>query len=350
MHPNFLRIVQEDSQEVASIDLPWSELNGQRIVVTGAAGFLGGGVVRALLALNASGRLRQPITVIAVVRHQDRASKILADVAADPHLQWLEWDFNRMGRPDLGGPDSVIHAASQASPKFFSTDPVGTILPNTLGTAALLEACGEARRFVFISSSEVYGTHTSCTALSETDFGPLDPTNIRACYAESKRSGEALCMAWQSQYGLQTSIVRPFHTYGPGLKADDGRVFSDFAFALAQGNPIVMTSSGSARRAFCYASDATAGLLTVLLKGEPGQAYNLGNSKENFSILELARLLCEDFRDRGARLDYRPPSADYLASTTNHIVPDVSRLLALGWTPKVGVSEGFQRFIEAITP
>ncbi len=110
-----------------------------------------------------------------------------------------------------------------------------------------------------------------------------------------------------------------------------------------------MTSSGTARRAFCYASDATAGILTVLLKGEPGQAYNLGNPKENYSVLELARLLCENFKDKGARLEYHPPKADYLASTTNHIVPDISRLLALGWTPKVGVCEGFQRFIEAIS-
>ena len=180
MHPHFRGIVQEDSRKVLAAELPWSELEGQRIVVTGAAGFLGGGLIRALLAINATGRLRHPITVVAVVRDQRRACNSLADVASDPHMQWLEWDLSQFEKPELGSPDSLIHAASQASPKFFPTDPVGTILPNTIGTTALLEACGSARRFVFISSSEVYGT-SSCATLSETDFGPRDPTNIRSC-------------------------------------------------------------------------------------------------------------------------------------------------------------------------
>jgi UDP-glucuronate decarboxylase len=348
-HPNFLEVVHSDVVQVLSANLPWSDLNGKHIVVTGAAGFLGSGLIRSLLALHPAGLIQSPLKVIGLVRNQNQAIMRLSDLSNDPQLQLMEWDLRTLATPDLGSPDFVIHAASKASPSIFSHDPVGTLLPNTIGTAALLRAMSAASRFIFVSSSEVYGEHYSSDAVKETDFGFLDPTSVRSCYAEGKRLGEALCTAWYAQYGMHASIVRLFHTYGPGLRSDDGRVFADFAYSIAQGKPIVMTSDGQAKRAFCYASDATAGILTVLLKGESGRAYNLGNPSAFTSILELANLLCSNFREQGAQLEYRPAASGYLVSTVNRILPDISRLRALGWTPKIGLSEGFNRFIQAIT-
>ena len=275
MDSNSLRILKADTEQVMSADLPWELLDGARVVVSGAAGFLGGALVRSLLALHPAGHIRNPLEVVALVRNLERSRLRLADVADDPQLEWLSWDLNQLGTPQLGCPHFIIHAASQASPRFFIRDPVGTLLPNTVGTAALLHAAQGARRFLFVSSTEVYGSVLTDEALLEDDFGVLDPTGRRACYAESKRLGEALCTAWHAQHGLETIIVRLFHTYGTGLLPDDGRIFSDFAYAIARGEPMVMTSDGSARRTFCYISDATAGLLTVLLKGTAGQAYNL---------------------------------------------------------------------------
>lgn len=344
-----LRIIQEDTQRVLAADLPWAELDGARIVVTGAAGFLASGLVRALLALHPAGLVRQPLQVVALVRHYERSRQRLADVADDPQLEWLRWDLSQFAIPDLGRPDFILHAASQASPKFFIRDPMGTLLPNALGTAALLQASATARCFLFVSSSEVYGSVPSTAAVDERAFGTLDPASLRACYAESKRLGEAMCVAWQAQHGLKTVIVRPFHTYGPGLEADDGRVFSDFAFAIARGQPIVMTSDGSARRAFCYSSDATSGLLTVLLKGDPAQAYNLANPQAEMSVLELADCLVTHFAHLGARLERQPPPEGYSPSPFNRLVPNIEKLQALGWTPQVKIIEGFERFIEAIS-
>jgi UDP-glucuronate decarboxylase len=350
MTPAFRRVVQGDTARVLAADLPWDRLSGTRVVVTGAAGFLGGGLVRALLALHPSGRVARPLQVVALVRASARAHQRLADVADDPQLQWLPWDLNRLAVPDLGAPDFVIHAASQASPKFYAHDPVGTLMPNAVGTAALLQASAGAQGFLFVSSSEVYGAATTADALQETQFGALDPATVRACYAESKRLGETLCVAWHAQHGLPTVVVRPFHTYGPGLMADDGRVFADFAYAIARGEPIVMTSDGSARRAFCYGSDASAGLLTALLRGAPAQAYNLANPHAETSVRELAELLVARFAARSARLERREPPGGYLPSPFSRLVPDISRLQALGWTPHVGLTEGFDRFIEAISP
>ena len=207
-----------------------------------------------------------------------------------------------------------------------------------------------AKGFVFVSSSEVYGAVSSEGALSETDGGRVDCASLRACYAESKRLGETLCVAWHQQHGLPTYIVRPFHTYGPGLTAEDGRVFADFAFAVARGQPLVMTSDGSARRAFCYGDDAVEGLLTVLLKGQPATPYNLANPQAELSVKELAELLVSIGLDLGlpTRLEQRPPPGGYLPSPFNRLVPDIGRLRLLGWTPRVGAREGFTRFIEHI--
>ena len=112
--------------------------------------------------------------------------------------------------------------------------------------------------------------------------------NVRSCYAESKRMGEVMCVSWGQQYNIHTVIVRPFHTYGPGISFDDGRVFADFVADAVLGRDIVLRSDGLAQRSFCYISDATIGFLTVLLKGDRGEAYNIGNPEAEMSIRELA--------------------------------------------------------------
>lgn len=309
-------------------------------LITGAAGFLGGSVARALVARGCK--------VTALVRDERSARSRLHDISH--RVDFLEWDLRRMAVPST--PKTVthiIHAASHASPRFYGKDPVGTLLPNSVGTAALLESASHLKSvesFLFVSSSEVYGSITCETPLRETDTGTLDPAHPRSCYAEGKRLGEALCVAWHSQHGLPTRIVRPFHTYGPGLTREDGRVFADFAFAIADGRPIVMTSDGSARRAYCYASDAVEGLLTVLHHGKPATPYNLANPDAELSVKELAELLVDLYP--GSTLERHEPPPGYLASPHGRLVPDITRLRDLGWKPRVGAADGFRRFIDHI--
>lgn len=342
-----------DVAEIAAQDLPWEQLSGARVVVTGAAGFLGGYLTRTLLALHALGKVQRPVRVEAWARDGARARERLADVAGDPQLSIRQWDLGAIALPAGEAPDYVLHAASQASPRFFGGDPVGTLLPNTVGTAALLEwlrRAGSCRGFLFVSSSEVYGAVAGDTALREGDYGEVDPAGLRACYAESKRMGETMCVAWQHQHGVPAFIVRPFHTYGPGLQADDGRVFADFAFNVLRGEDIAMNSDGSARRAYCYASDAVAGFFTVLLKGQPARPYNVANPGAELSVRELAELLVGLFPEKGLKVVLRPPAAGYLASRYSRLVPDVSRLEELGWRAQVDAATGFRRMIGAYQP
>lgn len=269
------------------------------------------------------------------------------------------------GRPDItfvvqdvcshyGGPkavDFVVHAAGQASPKFYGSDPVGTFAVNVLGTWRMLEVARDARSeaFLFFSSGEVYGeVEDASIPVKETSFGPLDPLILRSCYAEGKRGGETLCAGWHSQFGIPAKIVRLGHTYGPRMDLDDGRVFADFVADVVAGRDIGMKSDGSARRPFCYIADAIEGIFTVLLCGNGGEAYNVGAELE-ISILELAELLCRIFPERKCEVlrQERSDKDPYIPSPNPGGHFDLSKIRSLGWVPKTGIEEGFWRTVKS---
>ncbi len=343
-------IIEQDLNAITALSLPWEQLSGARIAVTGAGGFLGGYLVRTLLALHRLGKVSSPLQVVGLVRDVARARMRFGDLALDPQLHLQHWDLNTLGVPDLGAVHYVLHVASQASPRFYGADPVGTLLPNTVGTVALLEAlrrAPEPRGLMYVSSGDVYGAMDSTDPVKEDDYGVVDPTHARSCYAEGKRAGEALCAAWARQYPMSTWIVRPFHSYGPGLTAEDGRVFSDFAYNVARGENIVMNSDGSARRAFCYVTDVITGFMTVLLKGKSGVPYNVANASAELSVMELAELLQGLFPEKNIQVERRfaANQPDRIPGAFDRRVPDTSRLEALGWHAEVAPHEGFRRMI-----
>ncbi len=345
-------ILAEDVASILATDLPWHALSGCTVAVTGAGGFLGGALVHALLGLNDRGRLERPLKVVAIGRDPERLRQRWSGRADAQARGWLALLCCDLAQPEglVLRADHIVHAASQASPKFYRTDPLGTLAPNVIGTWALLrqaQAHG-SRSFLYISSSEVYGQAARADALREGDLGIVDPTDVRSCYAESKRMGETMCLSWAHQHGLHVGIARPFHTYGPGLALDDGRVFADFVADVVHGRDIVMNSDGSARRAFCYVSDAVRGLLHILLRGERGGVYNVANPGAELSVLELASLLSTLVP--GHHIGVRraaPAGGHYMPSGIARLLPDVSRLQATGWQPTVGAAEGFTRMIES---
>lgn len=345
-------IVEEDLRNISQQPLPWAELAGRVVLISGASGFLPAYMIEALLWMNEQRNMDNPTRIIGLVRNRAKA-----DVRFAAHLN--RCDFSLLTHDvctplKIDGPlDYIVHAASQASPKYYGTDPVGTLSANVLGTYQLLELAQwkQSRRFLFFSSGEVYGEVTKGVA-NETDYGYLDPLDVRSCYAESKRMGENILSCWNHQYGLSTVVVRPFHTYGPGMDLADGRVFADFVADIVAGRDIVMKSDGAAVRAFCYLADAVAGFFTVLLKGVDATAYNVGNDRGETSIIELAELLVGIFPERDLKVHRLPVPSDgvYLKSTVKKICPDISRIRGLGWEPTTGLVEGFTKTIRSFEP
>lgn len=340
-------IVAEDVQRIIGTDLPWERFAGKRILVTGAAGFLPAYFVETLLGLAAKGT--GPRQVVGLVRNLERAQRRFAHHGG--RKDFLLCDGDLAAPLTLEGRfDYVIHGASQASPRFYFTDPMGTMMPNTVGTYHLLERAKQdgTEGFLFLSSSEVYGQLPD--AIREADYGYLDPMDVRSCYAEAKRAGETLCVSAHRQYRLATFIVRLFHTYGPGVALNRGLVSSDFTEDIAAGRDIVIKSDGSARRCFCYVTDALTGMFTVLLKGSPARAYNVGNDRAEVSIKELADILVAAFPDRGIEIVMDPARVQptYAKSLVSRNCPDVSALRALGWTDRIGIAEGFRRTVTSI--
>jgi nucleoside-diphosphate-sugar epimerase len=294
------KIVIEDLQQIVTANLPWENFSNKIIMVTGAGGFLAAYLIKSILAADDLYRLN--LKIICVARGIQHSLSRLSDYLIDSRLTFVKADISQSLPSHFPRADFIIHCASQASPKFFGEDPVGTLKANSMGTYYLLEHATktDCERFLFFSSGEIYGNaFNSDRELTEDEYGYLDPMQVRSCYAESKRMGETMCVAWSKQYDLFTLVVRPFHTYGPGLALDDGRVFADFVRDVVEKRDIVLRSNGLAQRPFCYISDATQAFLMVLLKGGRAQAYNVANPNAEISMKDLATTISSLFPERG---------------------------------------------------
>lgn len=339
-------IIEEDLSNIISSNLPWTEFDGKTVVVSGANGFLPAYMVESILHLNEI-EACQNIKVIGIVRSKEKAIKRFSKYHNRDDLRFIVQDICKPVSIDEKI-DFVIHAASQASPKLYARDPVGTLCANVIGTNNLLNLAihNNVEGFLFFSSSEVYGqVDPSQMELGETSYGYLDPTDIRSCYAESKRMGETMCISWFHQYGIPTKIVRPFHTYGPGMSLDDGRVFADFISDLLNNRDIALSSDGSAIRSFCYLADAVLGFFTILFNGICGQAYNIGNDKCTMRISDFADLISQLFPQKRLKVIKRSKGEDYLPSPFSRLCPDSSKARVLGWEPKYSLEDGLIRTI-----
>lgn len=347
-NPQTAHVIDQDLESIVSHVLPWQDFAGATVLISGASGFLPAYMVETLLYLNRH-VLERPARVVALVRNEARARARFARYEGRDDLQFLVQDVCHPLTETLTC-DYIVHAASQASPIYYKTDPVGTLSANVFGTFHLLNASrnGDCRGFLFFSSGEVYGQLSpDLEWVSEEMGGSLDPTNVRSCYGESKRLGETMCACWAHQYGIPTRIVRPGHTYGPGMRLDDGRVFADFVRDIVNGGPIVLLSEGSARRSFCYLLDATIAFFTVLLKGQSGQAYNVSNPDQCYSIAELADRLAAVFHADGICVERRNRAdSNYAVSPVRGTRMNIDKLKALGWQPRISIEEGFLRSVQ----
>jgi len=341
-------IIESDLKYIVDEKLAWELFENKTILVSGASGFLPAYMVETLLYLNETRQFN--IKVIGLVRNLEKARTRFSYYNGDKNLQLISQNVCDKIEIDEDI-DYIVHAASQATPKYFQADPVGTLSPNVIGTANLLNLAVEKKVecFLFFSTSGVHGyVDESNYPIKEDCYGYLDPTNLASCYLESKRMGENMCVAWMHQYGVPVKIVRPATTYGPGLKLDDGRSFADFISNIVNYQDIEIFSDGKALRNFCYLADATLGFFTVMLKGKAGEAYNIATDHE-ISIIDLAKLLVENvFPERNLKVVIKKDVLkNYLRVNFSRTAVDITKVKALGWKFSFPIEEGFKRTVES---
>ena len=310
----------------------------ESVLVTGATGLVGGALVRHFAA--------QGRRVFAAVRNVDKARAMFGGVA---NVEIVEWDVTKLGGPSscADAVDWLVHAASETASRAFVERPVETISSILDGTRNALEFArvAEVKAMVFLSTMEVYGAPT-VEFVTERDYGYIDPVSVRSSYPEAKRMAENICVSYAKEYGVPVKIARLTQTFGEGVRYDDARVFAAFARAIIEKRDIVLKTEGTTARCYCYLGDAVAAIETILARGEPAVPYTVANEGTFCTIREMAEALCAAHPESGSKVvfDFTDAAAQGFAPPFRMRL-DCSRLRALGWTPKVGLIEAFDRMI-----
>ncbi|HET7789347.1 MAG TPA: UDP-glucuronic acid decarboxylase family protein [Gemmatimonadales bacterium] len=302
-----------------------------RILVTGAAGFLGSHLTDRLLAAGHE--------VLGMDNYLTGAPANLAHLDGNPRFRFVRHNVTTFIDVD-GALDGIFHFASPASPVDYLEHPIPTLKVGALGTHnALGLAKAKGARFFLASTSEVYGdplVHPQ----PESYWGNVNPIGPRGVYDEAKRFAEAMTMAYHRYHGVDTRIVRIFNTYGPRMRPHDGRVVSNFIVQALAGEPLTIYGDGSQTRSFCYVDDLVAGIVALFERGDANPT-NVGNPNE-FTVRELADLVLKHTGSKSA-IERRPlPEDDPKVRK-----PDITRARALlGWEPRVPLEQGLARTIE----
>lgn len=323
----------EDLKYVVSNTPVISMLKNKSVMITGASGLICSGLVDLLLMSNALYDTR--ITVIVADHNINRAKarfEGFPDKKALSYLNIVFYDATIKNEFSFST-DYIIHGASNAHPKAYIEKPVETMLDNFSAMYELLEFAYKDKvvNTLFISSSEVYGLKEKKEPFTECEFGFLDILNPRNSYSSAKRAGETLCASFSKEYGVHTNIVRPGHIYGPTASINDSRVGSSFAYDAVNGRNLVLKSKGTQIRSYCYVLDCDTAILTVLLKGETANAYNISNSNSIIAIRELAELYAE-FGNVKVVFDLPTEVEKEAFNPMDNSSLDSTKLEKLGWT------------------
>lgn len=333
--------LSEDLKYIAGYnDLPYGEMENSTVLVTGATGLIGVSLVRALLEIG-------KIHVIAFVRNIEKAKKIYAETM-NSNLEFIVGDITSKIQIDKRI-DYIIHCASITTSKIMVDKPVETLFTAIDGTRNVLELAKvkKVRSVVYVSSMEMYGAFESEEHdITENDLGFIDPLKVRSNYPESKRLCENMCVAYLSEYNVPVKIARLAQTFGAGILPDENRVFAQFARSVINQKDIVLHTKGRSEGNYCYIRDCVIGILTILLKGQDGEAYNVSNPASHTTIAEMAKMVCEKIAGGRIKVIFDIPESNtfgYAADTKMKLNSD--KLQGLGWKPEINLEESYRRMI-----
>ncbi len=345
--------LQEDMEMIAETALPLENLRNATILITGATGLVGSQLVRALACCNRKRNLN--LKILLFVRSKEKAHSIYGDLLQRKDLQLVLGDV--LDCPETLLPkgqhlDYIIHAASVTASKTMLSCPVDVINISVNGTKNMLALASlhGAKGFLYISSMEMYGQFTQRSQpVTETDLGSLDIMDIRSNYPESKRLCENLCIGYQKQYGLPVYIARLAQTFGAGILPGENRVFAQFARSALNGEDIILHTQGLSEGNYCYSRDMVLGLLTILLRGEAGNAYNVVNEATHTTIADMAQMVATVLANGAIRVKFDIPEENlygYAKDTKMRL--SGKKLRSLGWEPSVDLEEAYRRMMASM--
>lgn len=339
----------EDVRYVGGLNLPWEKLKDKSVMLSGATGLLGSFLIDVILEKDVSEGLN--CTVYALGRNEQKAKKRFSKYAEARHFIFIPYDVKMpFVRDDLGTVDYVLHLASNTHPMQYLTDPIGTITTNIIGVQNMLDfaVTHHATRFAFASSNEIYGENRGDVEFFDENYcGYINSNTMRAGYPESKRCGEALCQAYKAQKDLDVVILRFTRSYGPTMLMSDTKAISQFIKKGIAGEDIVLKSVGTQYYSYQYMADSVSGLLTILLCGENGEAYNIAEEHSDIMLKDLAAVIAEM---NGKKVVFEIPDSVEAAgySTATKARLDGQKLEKLGWKPKYDIKRGMERTISIL--
>ncbi len=328
--------------------LPWDKLQNKKMLISGASGLLGKFMIDVLMEKNQKDNLN--CRILAVCRNKARAEARFAAYLGTGFLSVAPHDVTEPFDAKAFQADYILHLASNTHPLAYSTDPIGTITTNIMGTRNLLDLAREikAERVLLASSVEIYGENRGDVEFFDEDYcGYVNCNTMRAGYPESKRCSEALCQAYIAQAGLDVVIARLARVYGPTMLMDDSKALSQFIRKGVAGEDIVLKSEGNQHYSYVYVADAVAALLTILLRGEKGEAYNVADESGDATLKELAESIA---KVAGTQVRFERPDAIEQAgySTATKARLNGAKLKKLGWSLSTPVQEGVARTIKSL--
>lgn len=348
-------IFKEDMDIVAEASfIPWEKLRNKTILITGATGLIGFNLISALSYVNIYRNI--PMKILAYVRDEEKArDRFKKIIKAKGPLNFVVGDL--LNIPEIkGNVDYIIHGGSPTASRFFVDNPVETIQINLHSGVHLLNMAKEKQSdgFIFLSSMEVYGALNRQEKVGELHESFIDTMVPRNSYPEAKRMVENLCASYASEYNVPAKVIRLTQTFGPGVKKNDNRVFAQFMRSAMENEDIVLHTKGGTKHSYLYTADAVTAILSVMLNGKVGEAYNAANEETYCSIREMADTVAnlEFMKEKNnRRIEVKVEEN----AINNSIYPpelymdlDTKKIRNLGWKSTRNLHEMFERMMKSV--
>jgi UDP-glucuronate decarboxylase len=331
------------------------DFENSTILITGAAGFLGFEILNYFSKYFAELSLKKIYALDNLITgNVDWINKLVEE---NDNIEFFKFNIINDELDDISkdlNPDFIIHMASIASPTFYRKYPLETIDANVWGLRKLLDKYNNTnlKGFLYFSTSEIYGDPDSKNIPTSEEYkGNVSSTGPRACYDESKRLGETLCLTFNKKYNFPVGIARPFNNYGPGMNIMDRRVPADFANNIINNKKITLFSDGKPTRTFCYVADAIVGYLSILLNGH-GDFFNIGIDQNEISMRDFANIYIKTGHKLGIythkEFEFcQSNDPNYLTDNPNRRCPIIKKAKEkLGYNPSIQIDEGVEKFLK----